>query len=154
MVCIIAECKKLTGEMEILNKELNEVKSQILVAEYSRESEIQHQDRKAQEEITSLQQLVHGKYKHFLIHVLSKTMDTSTETIEESSFSKSEISRLLDDLQKLREENVQLRNDLHHQVCQFLNDSNYFYFVFFFNCSKIQQHWHQLLIMLKKLLEN
>lgn len=132
MVYIIAECKKLTGEMEILNKELNEVKSQILVAEYSRESEIQHQDRKAQEEITSLQQLVHGKYKHFLIHVLSKTMDTSTETIEESSFSKSEISRLLDDLQKLREENVQLRNDLHHQVCQFLNDSNYFYFVFFF----------------------
>lgn len=74
MVCIIAECKKLTGEMEILNKELNEVKSQILVAEYSRESEIQHQDRKAQEEITSLQQLVHGKYKHFLIHVLSKTI--------------------------------------------------------------------------------
>lgn len=57
----IAECTKLNHEMTTLNKELNEVKSQILVAEYSRESEIQHQDRKAQEEIASLQQLVHGK---------------------------------------------------------------------------------------------
>lgn len=57
----VAECTKLNYEMNTLNKELNEVKSQILVAEYSRESEIQHQDRKAQEEIASLQQLVHGK---------------------------------------------------------------------------------------------
>lgn len=57
---IIGECKKLTGEMDTLNKELNEIRSQLLVAEYSRESEIQHQDRKAQEEIASLQQLVHG----------------------------------------------------------------------------------------------
>lgn len=44
-----------------MKKELNESKSQVLVAEYKREHEIQHQDIRAQEEIASLQQLVHGK---------------------------------------------------------------------------------------------
>lgn len=43
-----------------MKKELNETKSQVLVAEYKRENEIQHQDIRAQEEIASLQQLVHG----------------------------------------------------------------------------------------------
>lgn len=44
-----------------MRKELNETKSQVVVAEYKRETEIQQQDRKAQEEIASLQQLVQGK---------------------------------------------------------------------------------------------
>lgn len=45
-----------------LRKELNETKSQVVVAEYKRETDIQNQDRKAQEEISSLQHLVHGKF--------------------------------------------------------------------------------------------
>lgn len=43
-----------------MRKELNETKSQVVVAEFKRETEIQNQDRKAQEEISSLQHLVHG----------------------------------------------------------------------------------------------
>lgn len=55
------ECKKLIEENEKLKEDLNEIKSQVLVAEYKRESDIQRQDRRAQEEIASLQQLVQGK---------------------------------------------------------------------------------------------
>lgn len=55
------ECKKLTAQIVEMRKELNETKSQVVVAEYKRETEIQQQDRKAQEEIASLQQLVQGK---------------------------------------------------------------------------------------------
>lgn len=44
-----------------MRKELNETKSQVVVAEYKRETDIQNQDRKAQEEISSLQHLVHGE---------------------------------------------------------------------------------------------
>lgn len=55
------ECKKMVEENEKLKEDLNEVKSQVLVAEYKRESDIQRQDRRAQEEIASLQQLVQGK---------------------------------------------------------------------------------------------
>lgn len=57
---IPGECKKLTDQLAELLKELNETKSQVVVAEYQRDTEIRHQDRKAQEEIASLQQLVHG----------------------------------------------------------------------------------------------
>lgn len=55
------ECKKLNGQLLTLKEELNESKSQVVVAEYKRETEIQTQDRRAQEEIASLQHLVHGK---------------------------------------------------------------------------------------------
>lgn len=54
------ECKKLSQQLSELNKELNETKSQVVVAEYKRKTEVKDQDRKAQEEIASLQQLVHG----------------------------------------------------------------------------------------------
>lgn len=54
------ECKKLAEENEKLKEDVNEIKSQVLVAEYKRESDIQRQDRRAQEEIASLQQLVQG----------------------------------------------------------------------------------------------
>lgn len=58
---VLAECKKLNEQLVDLRKELNETKSQVVVAEYKRETEIQNQDRRAQEEIASLQHLVHGK---------------------------------------------------------------------------------------------
>lgn len=58
---MLDECKKLNEQLARLRKELDETKSQVLVAEYKRETDIQSQDRKAQEEIASLQHLVHGK---------------------------------------------------------------------------------------------
>lgn len=60
---MLAECKNLNEQLVNLRKELDESKSQVLVAEYKRETDIQCQDRKAQEEIASLQHLVHGKGK-------------------------------------------------------------------------------------------
>lgn len=56
-----AECKKLNEQLIQLREELNETKSQVVVAEYKRETDIQNQDRKAQEEIASLQHFVHGR---------------------------------------------------------------------------------------------
>lgn len=58
------ECIKLNEQLVDLRKELNETKSQVVVAEYKRETDIQNQDRRAQEEIASLQHLVHGKSVH------------------------------------------------------------------------------------------
>lgn len=57
-----AECKKLSGEMENMQKQLDDVKSQLVVVEYRTESDRQQQERKAQEEIASLQQLVQGMW--------------------------------------------------------------------------------------------
>lgn len=57
---MLAECEQLNEQLVDLRKELNDTKSQVVVAEYQRETDIQNQDRKAQEEIASLQQLVHG----------------------------------------------------------------------------------------------
>lgn len=45
-----------------LRKELDETKSQVLVAEYK---SIQSQDRKAQEEIASLQHVVQGSINEY-----------------------------------------------------------------------------------------
>lgn len=64
VVLVLAECKKLSDELVALRKELNETKSQVVIAEYKRESDIQYQHRKAQQEIASLQQLVHGLCVH------------------------------------------------------------------------------------------
>ncbi|KAG4078158.1 hypothetical protein HA402_002210 [Bradysia odoriphaga] len=91
-----SECKKLAEENEKLKEDLNEIKSQVLVAEYKRESDIQRQDRRAQEEIASLQQLVQ-------------------ETIEEASSAKSEIDRLRDEIEKIKFENSELRDAVHSQ---------------------------------------
>ncbi|KAJ6636242.1 Early endosome antigen 1 [Pseudolycoriella hygida] len=90
------ECRKLAEEKEKLKEDINEIKSQVLVAEYKRETDIQRQDRRAQEEIASLQQLVQ-------------------ETIEESSNAKSEIDRLRDEVEKMKMENSELRDVVHSQ---------------------------------------
>lgn len=46
--------------MVSIKKELDEAKSQIVLAEYRTENTIQNNDRKAQEEIASLQHLIQG----------------------------------------------------------------------------------------------
>lgn len=59
---MLAECKNLNEQLVNLRKELDETKSQVLVAEYK---SIQTQDRKAQEEIASLQHLVQGSKNEY-----------------------------------------------------------------------------------------
>lgn len=118
------ECKKMVEENEKLKEDLNEVKSQVLVAEYKRESDIQRQDRRAQEEIASLQQLVQGKIlrKKMLKHMdlmdhnaLCVCLYSFAETIEESSNAKSEIDRLRTEIEKIKIENSELRETVHSQ---------------------------------------
>lgn len=54
-----------------MRKELNESKSQVLLVEYKRETDIQEQSQKAQEEIISLQHLVQGKMlQKFELHLM------------------------------------------------------------------------------------
>lgn len=59
----LGDYARLLKTHDEIKNELIEAKSQVVVAEYKRETEIQHQDRRAQEEIASLQQLVHGMIK-------------------------------------------------------------------------------------------
>lgn len=61
IVSCAGECRKLNEQLGTLRKELNESKSQVLLAEYKRDTDMQEQSRKAQEEIASLQHLVHGE---------------------------------------------------------------------------------------------
>lgn len=52
------ELKKLVNEANELRKELNEAKSQIYIAEMNKSKDLEDQNRKAQEEIQNLQQIV------------------------------------------------------------------------------------------------
>lgn len=57
------EFVKCSAEKSALQRELDEMRSQFLVADLKSESEMQLKDSRAQEEIASLQQLVQGKCK-------------------------------------------------------------------------------------------
>ncbi|XP_012529896.1 rab GTPase-binding effector protein 1 isoform X2 [Monomorium pharaonis] len=80
-----------------LKNELDEAKSQLVVADLKIQNDIMIEKRKAQEEIASLQQVIH-------------------ETVEESSCSRkqliSEVSKLQVALSKLQEENTLLKTQL------------------------------------------
>lgn len=80
-----------------LKNELDEAKSQLVVADLKIQNDIMIEKRKAQEEIASLQQVIH-------------------ETVEESSCSRkqlvSEVSKLQLVLSKLQEENALLKTQL------------------------------------------
>ncbi|XP_026463242.1 rab GTPase-binding effector protein 1-like [Ctenocephalides felis] len=88
------ENSTLLSELQKLTQELDEAKSQLVATGYQMETDLKEQQSKAQEEIATLQQLVH-------------------ETIEENSSSRSlfdsEISRLMAVVEKLQTENKQLR---------------------------------------------
>lgn len=121
---LLDECKKLNEQLMNLRSELDETKSQVLVAEYKRETDIQSQDRKAQEEIASLQHLVHGKERHTHFHhfhykLYNTSFFTFIETVEESSFLKSEIDRLASENDRLRTEVTSSHSQSSHspQVC-------------------------------------
>uniref|UniRef100_A0A6M2DH65 Putative rab gtpase-binding effector protein 1-like isoform x1 n=1 Tax=Xenopsylla cheopis TaxID=163159 RepID=A0A6M2DH65_XENCH len=84
----------LISQVHKLTQDLDEAKSQLIATGYQMETDLKEQQNKAQEEIATLQQLVH-------------------ETIEENSTSRSlfdsEISRLTAVVEKLQTENKQLR---------------------------------------------
>ncbi|XP_059609406.1 rab GTPase-binding effector protein 1 isoform X2 [Phlebotomus argentipes] len=91
-----AECKKHSIKIDSLTKELDEAKSQLIVAEYRKENEMQNQELKAQEELASLRQLVQ-------------------DTLDESSQLKDDQKRLYDEYERIRQENHNLKEMLSNQ---------------------------------------
>lgn len=87
----------LQEESSRLKNELDEAKSQLVVADLKVQNDILMEKRKAQEEIAFLQQVIH-------------------ETVEESSCSRkqldAELSKLKMTLSKLQEENLSLKSQL------------------------------------------
>ncbi|XP_055681125.1 rab GTPase-binding effector protein 1 isoform X2 [Lutzomyia longipalpis] len=90
------ECRKHTEKIEALTKELDEAKSQLIVAEYRKENEMQNQELKAQEELASLRQLVQ-------------------ETLDESSSLKDDHKRFYEEYERIRQENFNLKEMLSNQ---------------------------------------
>ncbi|XP_029716975.1 rab GTPase-binding effector protein 1 isoform X1 [Aedes albopictus] len=88
-----AECKRFSKEAASARKELEDAKSQIMVMEYNREKDLEEQNRRAQEEIMTLQQLVQ-------------------ETVDESTFSHDEMRRLAEENERLRTEQHDLKEAL------------------------------------------
>ncbi|KAI4499253.1 hypothetical protein M0802_005513 [Mischocyttarus mexicanus] len=88
---------RLQEEKGKLKNELDEAKSQLVISDLKLQSDISTERRKAQEEIASLQQVIH-------------------ETVEESSCVRkrqdTEISKLKSSVVKLQEENVMLKSQL------------------------------------------
>jgi hypothetical protein len=106
-----ADCIKLSKELVSVRKELNDTKSSLVIAEINREKDLEDQGRRAQEEIQTLQTLVH-------------------ETCDESTRSISEYKRLSDENEYLRQQILDLKaaavQSAHHPV------SNEPHFIFFF----------------------
>ncbi|CAD7012309.1 unnamed protein product [Ceratitis capitata] len=90
------ELTKCHAERKNLQRELDEMKSQFLVADLKSESELQLKEIKAQEEISSLQQLVQ-------------------DTIEESTILKAELERMKEENSRLWQENREMRDSTQHQ---------------------------------------
>uniref|UniRef100_A0A1Q3FXH5 Putative rho-associated coiled-coil n=1 Tax=Culex tarsalis TaxID=7177 RepID=A0A1Q3FXH5_CULTA len=91
-----AECKRFAKEAAATRKELEEAKSQLMVMEYNKEKDMEEQNKRAQEEIQTLQQLVQ-------------------ETVDESTLCQHEIRKLLDENDKLRQERQELKEELAQQ---------------------------------------
>uniref|UniRef100_A0A8D8I2H2 Rab GTPase-binding effector protein 1 n=1 Tax=Culex pipiens TaxID=7175 RepID=A0A8D8I2H2_CULPI len=91
-----AECKRFAKEAAVARKELEEAKSQLMVMEYNKEKDMEEQNKRAQEEIGTLQQLVQ-------------------ETVDESTLCQHEIRKLLDENDKLRQERQELKEELAQQ---------------------------------------
>ncbi|XP_039452899.1 rab GTPase-binding effector protein 1-like isoform X1 [Culex pipiens pallens] len=91
-----AECKRFAKEAAGARKELEEAKSQLMVMEYNKEKDMEEQNKRAQEEIGTLQQLVQ-------------------ETVDESTLCQHEIRKLLDENDKLRQERQELKEELAQQ---------------------------------------
>jgi Rab GTPase-binding effector protein 1 len=65
----VADQNRLLADVKRLSSELDEAKSQLVVAGFRMESGLQDEKRKCQEEIASLQQLVQGIILKTVINV-------------------------------------------------------------------------------------
>lgn len=109
---------KKEEELNEVKKELDDLKSQLLVAKCRNENELEIRDKKAQEEIASLQQLVQGilVFNFYFIptslNVFILIFFFKIETIDESSIIKQEFERIQEEIQQLKIENRNLRDEL------------------------------------------
>lgn len=116
------ELKKLVNEANELRKELNEAKSQIYIAEMNKSKDLEDQNRKAQEEIQNLQQIVNetgriisNKSAFKVFHYMLNNF-----VVEELSVSICENKPLADENERIRQENQELKELLsQQQVRQF-----------------------------------
>ncbi|XP_017479264.1 PREDICTED: rab GTPase-binding effector protein 1 [Rhagoletis zephyria] len=90
------ELTKCQAERKNLQRELDDLKSQFVVADLKSENELRVKEMKAQEEISSLQQLVQ-------------------DTIEESTILKAELERLKEESNRLWQENREFRENMQQQ---------------------------------------
>uniref|UniRef100_A0A034VH24 Rab GTPase-binding effector protein 1 n=1 Tax=Bactrocera dorsalis TaxID=27457 RepID=A0A034VH24_BACDO len=90
------ELNKCHADRKKLQRELDEMKSQFVVADLKSENELRLKELKAQEEISSLQQLVQ-------------------DTIEESTILKAELERMKEENNKLWQENREFRDHVQQQ---------------------------------------
>ncbi|XP_054089127.1 rab GTPase-binding effector protein 1 isoform X2 [Zeugodacus cucurbitae] len=93
------ELNKCHADRKLLQRELDEMKSQFVVADLKSENELHVKELKAQEEISSLQQLVQ-------------------DTIEESTILKAELERMKEENSKLWQENREYRDHVQQQPAE------------------------------------
>lgn len=87
------ECTQLKQKAAHLKKELDEKESQIVIAEYNRQKDLEEQKENLQQEILTLQQLLQ-------------------ETCDEATLANNEISRLSDENERFKQEVGSLRDAL------------------------------------------
>lgn len=84
------EVKELKNKMVFLKREVDEKSSQLVIAEYNREKDLEDQKLRYQQEIQTLQQLI-------------------SETCDESALANSELKRLNDEKERQKQEIVDLK---------------------------------------------
>ncbi|KFB42576.1 AGAP000407-PA-like protein [Anopheles sinensis] len=87
------ECRKLALEANTARKELEEMKAQFTILEYSREKDAEEHSNKNEDEVRTLKQLVN-------------------ETLDESSIMRDSLKELQDENSRLTEEITQLKEEL------------------------------------------
>lgn len=96
------ECTHLKQKIIILKKELDEASSQLVIAEYNREKDLEDVRIRSEQEIQTFQQLIQ-------------------ETCDESTLAHNEIKRLQDENDRIKQEMTSLKDSYlqQQQVCIF-----------------------------------
>jgi Rab GTPase-binding effector protein 1 len=100
------ECNQLKHKIIHLKKELDEASSQLVIAEYNREKDLEDQKIRSEQEIQTLQQLIQ-------------------ETCDETTLAHNEMKRLHDENERMKQEMTSLRESIQQQVSKqwkILND--------------------------------
>lgn len=84
------ECVQLKQKVSMLKKELDEANSQIVIAEYNREKDLEEQKLRFDQETQTLQQLIQ-------------------ETCDESTLAHNEIKKLQDENERIKQELISLK---------------------------------------------